>query len=362
MPRQRFFRNIDYSMVVSILLLIAVGSLAIYSATCSSGGTAFISRQITWVCIGFGVFFVMSLLDYKAFTAIAPVLYVGVLLLLGSLFIFGRARSGSTSWLSIGSFSLQPSEFAKVVLIITLTRYLVWDYEKRQTFFYIVKAWIIAGIPLALILKQPDLGTALVFIPIIFGMLYAAGARPKYLIMLIIMGIMAVPPMFMFLKEYQKARLLVFINPNIDPLGAGYNIIQSKIAIGSGGLWGKGWLLGTQNRLSFLPERHTDFIFSVIGEEFGLLGATFVLLLFGLILMSCFKAAGQARDVSGRLLVVGVMVYLATHIIINVGMTIGIMPITGLPLPLISYGGSSMIATLAALGLVESVHIRRYMF
>jgi len=362
MEKQRLIKNLDYSILVCILCLITMGCLAVYSATCTGGGTTFVSKQVTWIVLGFVMFFVFMLVDYKTLLKLAPVFYIGAILLLASLFVFGKSRSGSTSWLAVGGFSLQPSEFAKVVLIIALTKYLVWDYEKRRTFFYIVKALIIAGIPLALILKQPDLGTALVFIPIIFAMLFVAGARPRYLMTLIILGILALPLMFMFLKEYQKARLLVFINPDIDPLGAGYNIIQSKIAIGSGGMFGKGWLLGTQNRLAFLPERHTDFIFSVIGEEFGLLGGTFLLLLFVIILVASFKTAGQARDLSGRLLVTGVIVYIATHLIINVGMTIGIMPITGLPLPLISYGGSSMIATMAALALVENVHIRRFMF
>lgn len=362
MDKQRLIKNIDYSILICILCLIAMGSLAIYSATCTGGGTMFISKQLTWVVLGFVIFFVFMLVDYKTLLTLSPAFYIGAILLLASLFVFGKSRAGSYSWLSIGGFTLQPSEIAKVVLIISLTKYLVWDHDKRQTFFYVVKALIISGIPLALILKQPDLGTALVFIPIIFAMLYIAGAKPRYLITLIVLGIAVLPVMFMFLKEYQKARLLVFINPNIDPLGAGYNIIQSKIAIGSGGMFGKGWLLGTQNRLNFLPERHTDFIFSVIGEEFGLIGGTFVLLLFTVILIASFKAAGQARDLSGRLLCVGVIVYMATHIIINVGMTIGIMPITGLPLPLISYGGSSMIATMAALALVENVHIRRFMF
>jgi rod shape determining protein RodA len=336
--------------------------MAIYSSTWTGGGSAFVSRQISWVVLGCVVFFIFLIVDYKRLLTLSPAFYLGSIALLVSLFIFGKQRAGSYSWLSIGTFSLQPSEIAKVVLVISLTKYLVWDYEKRRTFFYIVKAFVIAGIPLALILKQPDLGTALVFIPIIFAMLYVAGARPRYLIMIIILGLATLPIFFMFLKEYQKARLLVFVNPDIDPLGAGYNIIQSKIAIGSGGMFGKGWLHGTQNRLNFLPERHTDFIFSVVGEEFGLIGGTFILLLFAVLLLACFKAAGQARDLSGRLLVVGVIVYLATHMIINVGMTIGIMPITGLPLPFISYGGSSMLASMAALGLVENVHIRRFMF
>ncbi|MDP8262364.1 MAG: rod shape-determining protein RodA [Candidatus Ancaeobacter aquaticus] len=362
MKRQRLFKHFDYQLLISALVLIAIGVCSIYSAAQSTCGNIFVIKQLSWAVLGIALFFAIFLIDYKLLFSFSTILYVLIIICLIALFVIGKQRAGAYSWISIGGFSVQPSEFAKVVLILAIARYLVWDNEKRNSFRYVFNTLCIAAVPLMLILKQPDLGTALVLIPIVFAMLYIAGARPSYLIVLIIIGLIALPVMFTFLKDYQKARLLVFINPNIDPLGAGYNIIQSKIAIGSGGLFGKGWLQGTQNQLNFLPERHTDFIFSVIGEEFGLLGGTIVIILFIVIIMRCFNAAKHARDLSGRLLVVGVIMYLSTHVIVNIGMTIGMMPITGLPLPLLSYGGSSMIVTMLALGIVEAVHVRRYMF
>jgi len=221
---------------------------------------------------------------------------------------------------------------------------------------------IIIGIPFVLVLLQPDLGTALLLIPIFLAMLVVSGASGKYVIGMIAAGILAAPFFWHFLREYQRQRLMVFISPNIDPLGAGYTIIQSKIAIGSGGLVGKGWLNGTQNQLNFLPERHTDFIFSVVGEEFGFLGASALVLLFFVLVKKAFVIANQTSDMYGRCIATGIGVMLAMQVIINVGMTIGLMPVVGIPLPLVSYGGSSLLATMIAIGLLLNVGMRRSTF
>jgi rod shape determining protein RodA len=217
-------------------------------------------------------------------------------------------------------------------------------------------------VPFILVLLQPDLGTALLLLPIFFAMLVVSGASGKHIAGMMIAGASAAPFFWHFLREYQRQRLLVFINPNIDPLGAGYTIIQSKIAIGSGGLVGKGWLNGTQNQLNFLPERHTDFIFSVVGEEFGFLGASALVILFFVLVKKALVIASQTSDMYGRCIATGIGVMLAMQVIINIGMTIGLMPVVGIPLPLMSYGGSSLLSTMIAIGLLLNVGMRRSTF
>jgi rod shape determining protein RodA len=216
--------------------------------------------------------------------------------------------------------------------------------------------------PFALVLLQPDLGTALLLVPVFFAMLFVGGARLKYLVIMFTMGLISMPFLWHFLRGYQKQRLMVFINPNIDPLGAGYTIIQSKIAIGSGGIFGKGWLAGTQSQLNFLPERHTDFIFSVIGEEWGLLGALGLLTVYLLISNRAFRIAALTHDMYGKLVATGIAVMISLQVIINIGMTVGLMPVVGIPLPLVSYGGSSMIATALAAALLLNIAMRRSRF
>ena len=218
------------------------------------------------------------------------------------------------------------------------------------------------SVPFILVLVQPDLGTALLLLPIFFATLFVAGARIKYLIAMVALGLGAMPFMWQILHGYQKQRLLVFLNPNIDPLGAGYTIIQSKIAIGSGGLFGKGWLSGTQSQLNFLPERHTDFIFSVVGEEWGYIGAAGLVLAYLFIVRRALTIASLTSDIYGKLIANGIAVMFAFQIIINIGMTIGLMPVVGIPLPLVSYGGSSVVATFLAIGLLLNISMRRSTF
>ena len=221
---------------------------------------------------------------------------------------------------------------------------------------------VLLAIPFGLVLLQPDLGTALLLVPIFLSIMLVAGARPRYLVGMILLGLTGLPFFWQILREYQRQRLLVFLNPNIDPLGAGYTIIQSKIAIGSGGLLGKGWTHGTQNQLNFLPERHTDFIFSVIGEEWGFLGAAALVFLYFLIIKRAFNIASLTSDLYGKSIATGVAVMLGLQVVVNIGMTVGLMPVVGVPLPLVSYGGSSLISTLVAIGLLLNVGMRRSTF
>ncbi|HQD40669.1 MAG TPA: rod shape-determining protein RodA, partial [Bacillota bacterium] len=272
----------------------------------------------------------------------------------------GREVNGAKSWLYIGPMGMQVAELAKLGVIISLAQYLS-QKEELDTWQSLFGALVMVGIPMLLILLQPDFGTAMVFVGIAFGMLYMAGARPAHLAILAAIGIFVVLPLgyFFILKPYQKMRLLIFLNPYQDARGYGYNIIQSMIAVGSGRLFGEGILQGRQGQLNFLPEHHTDFIFPVIAEESGFIGCLLVLGLFFYVLWRILHVISEARDLYSILICTGVFSMFLFHILVNIGMTIGIMPITGIPLPFISYGGSSLMANLMCVALVLNVHMRR---
>lgn len=358
-------RHMDHIVNLAVFGLITLGVMFVYSAAFDkSEGVSklFYQRQLIWAAVGMGVFLILFSWDYRSLLRLSFIVYaLGVFFLFLVLFI-GSKKLGAQRWLSIGGFAFQPSEFSKLSLILGLTAYLSIFSDRQFRFRHFLGALVIMGVPMLLILKQPDLGTALIYIPIFVVMLFTAHVPIKYLIGLISCGALVSPFFWFFLKEYQKNRLLVFIDPNKDPLGAGYNLIQSKIAVGSGGIWGKGWLSGTQNQLNFLPERHTDFIFSVIGEEFGFLGSLLVLFLFFLLIAGALNIADKAQDESGQIMASGIAAFFIAHAFINIGMTIGIMPITGLPLPFVSYGGTSLMAVLAALALLQNVYSRRFYF
>jgi len=346
--------------------LLVLGLLTLYSASFQKAqdlGISYLNRQLMWAAIGTMLAIVLVSVDYHRWLEWAYLLYGLNLLLLAVVLIAGVTRGGAQRWLSFGGFSIQPSEFAKITTILVLARYLG---SHRQMTGFSWRALFCAGIfmlvPMALILKEPNLGTSSVFIPVTLALLLVWGIRLRVLGAILGMGAVAAPFLWHGLKEYQRSRLMVFMNPNLDPLGAGYTVIQSKIAVGSGGLWGKGWFSGTQNQLNFLPERHTDFIFSIVGEEWGFFGTTVCLALFAVIFYRGILIATQTRDPFGRLLIVGLVTMLWFHVMVNVGMTMGLMPVVGLPLPFLSYGGSWTLTCLVAVGIILSVGVRRPLY
>jgi rod shape determining protein RodA len=361
------WRHIDIALLSSVAALAALGVLMVFSATRSKGAfetvdTTFLRKQGLFVVVGSAVMAVTALIDYRRFRDFAWVIYGGAVLLLAVVVSpLGSSSKGAQAWFQVGSFQLQPSEIAKLALIIGLaafTSQFQGDLDLRRLF----AALLLAGMPLGLIMLQPDLGTGLVFVAITMGLLLVAGARGRHIAALTIVGVVGV--VFVLnsgmLETYQKDRLTTFLNQDSETRGAAYNLAQSKIAIASGALAGKGLFHGTQTKLDYVPEQHTDFIFTVVGEELGFLGSATVLTLFAVITWRTWRTAQLARDPFGSYVCVGVLAMFVFQIFENVGMTMGIMPITGIPLPFLSYGGSSTLAEFAAMGLVLNVHMRRF--
>lgn len=363
--QDRKYRDFDAALLGVVFLIFAVGLASINSATQAKNlpfAESYILRQLNWLAAGLMLLFVAVRLSYQKFVDFSYFLYAVNLVLLALVLVLGHARLGAQRWFTIGSFAFQPSEFMKLSFILALANYVGQRKGAMEDLKSLVVPCALLGAPFVLVLLQPDLGTALLLVPVFFAMLLAGGARAKHIVGMMLIGLAGMPVFWHFLRDYQKQRLLVFLNPNIDPLGAGYTIIQSRIAVGSGGLWGKGWLAGTQNQLNFLPERHTDFIFSVIGEEWGFLGAAVLVLLYFIIVQKAFTIADLTSDRFGKLIATGIGVLLGFQVVINIGMTIGLMPVVGIPLPLVSYGGSSLLATLVAIGLLLNVFMRRSTF
>lgn len=353
-------KKLNRILLVTVLLLSIIGILMIYSATNNIEYSYFYHnsylRQLFWILIGFIVMFIISKVNYVVWIEISYKLYFFALFLLVLLFIVGKSKFGGLRWFHLGPFSFQPSEFCKVVLILSLTRFIVDNKGKIELIYGLLKTFLMIAIPLVLIVIQPDLGTALIFIPVCFFVLLVGGVRVKYLICSFLSLLILSPLFWHLLKDYQKRRLISFINPESDPLGSGYSIIQSKIAIGSGGIFGKGFLKGTQSQLNFLPEHHTDFIFSVIGEELGLIGVSIVLFLYYLFIMEGVKIAICAKDKAGKILATGVVFMFAIQIFVNIGMTLGLLPIVGIPLPFLSYGGSAFLFSMILVGILLNIH------
>jgi rod shape determining protein RodA len=361
----KFNRDFDKSLVIAMFVIFAIGLLTLHSSTAARAlelNESFTAKQSMWMASGLLLFFVIIRVSYQRFVDISYVIYAVNVMLLLLVLILGRARLGAQRWFAIGSFTFQPSEFIKLSLMLALANYIGSRRGAMDGLKSLVVPCALLGIPFVLVLLQPDLGTALLLLPIFFSMLLIGGAKPRYLAGMIGIGVAALPFFWHFLRSYQKSRLMVFLNPNVDPLGAGYTIIQSKIAVGSGGLLGKGYHAGTQNQLNFLPERHTDFIFSVIGEEWGFVGAIFLVFCYFFIVRKAYATASLTTDMYGKTIACGIGTMLAMQVVINVGMTIGMMPVVGIPLPLVSYGGSSLITTLAAIGLLLNVGMRRSTF
>lgn len=332
-------------------MLAVLGLLTVFSAHADW------PRQIAWVGLGAAAYVAVAAFDYRRLLAFAPALYVGMLLILGAVHLAGHSALGARRWLSIAGFPLEPSEISKLILLVVLAAFLT-RYE-RGSWRALAGTVILTAAPAYLVLTQPDLGTTIVLGAVSVGMLFLAGARPPQLIAVGAAAAAALPVLPHLLHGYQRRRLEIFLDPNQDPLGAGYNLLQARIAVGSGGLFGQGWLHGLQGQLGFVPERATDFVFATFAEEFGLLGSLVLLTIFGTLLIRVLRTAAGAPDRFGELLAGGVFVMLFVQVIENVGMNVGLLPIAGIPLPLISYGGSATITSLAGLGLVQSVSLRR---
>jgi rod shape determining protein RodA len=363
MLNRRLLKNLDYTMITVTVLIILVSLVIIGSAThINSPGEDrywYVERQGIFAIVNVLLIFLLLHFDYLSLQRMGNTLYIINLVMLLAVMFIGHSALGAQRWIQIGPISLQPSEFSKLIMIISLANVLDKRWGKLNTRREIVPVFLYVGIPFLLVLKQPDLGTSLVFIAILFGMIFIAGISMRHLAIMFCGGIAAMPVFWHFLKDYQKMRLTVFLDPTVDPLGSGYHIIQSKIAIGSGMLFGKGLFGGTQSQLNFLPENHTDFIFAVIGEELGFIGAVAVLLLYFLLLYRSIKIAGGARDNFGTLLATGITAMLTFHVLVNVGMTAGIMPVTGIPLPLMSYGVSSLTTNMTSIGILLNIYMRR---
>ncbi len=357
------FKNIYWSLFIIPFTLSLIGIAFIYSASSNVPDSNFALRQLLWLFIGVVGMIVCLIWGYKFFLNTSYLFYGGALLLLFAVWLVGSERSGAQRWLEFGAFQLQPSELAKLATIMMLAKFLGNRKVGQGQFFTVAAAFGLVLVPWIFIVIQPDLGTALIFVPILFCMLFIWGSRLRYLLVPAFMAIASVPFIWNFLlRDYQKRRLLVFINPNIDPLGSGYTAIQSRIAVGSGQFFGKGWMQGTQNKLSFIPEHHTDFIFSVIGEEWGFIGALVLIGLFIIFIWRAIDMMHLTTDSSAKFLGTGIIAMFFFHVLVNVGMTVGMMPITGLPLPFISYGGSSLLTNFFSVGLLLSIYRERSIF
>jgi len=438
MLRKGEIYKIDYLLVVTVILTAVIGILMVYSAgfdPVDKVNSGLYKKQVIWFLVGFAVMIALTFLNYKQLGDYSLYIYGFFILLLLLTFVVGKPIRNTRAWISFGAFSLQPSEFMKLGVIILLSKYLELRERDIRDFKELLVPSVVTLVPILVILLQPDFGTAMIFIPLLFTLLFVGGADVTHLLSIIsIAAIALLVPMIItyrewvgdessnlllnffrdyrlllmvsgvllaaavtakalhffflkkyyrrvyipativslglffsvaishFLKDYQKKRILVFLNPDLDPHGSGYNIIQSKIAIGSGGLTGKGFLNGSQSQLGFLPEKSSDFIFSVVAEEWGFLGSVFLLVLLGIIVFRAIQISFQAKDKFGALLAGGIASLFFFHILINIGMVLGIMPVTGIPLSFVSYGGSNLIMSMACVGVLINIRMRKLVY
>ena len=361
---RRLFFNFDWTLLLLVLAISFIGLLNIYSTGYSLDNyrqeTLYI-KQAQWIIIGLILMGIVICIDYRFISQFAYVFYAISIILLLVVSLYGYTTHGSQRWIVIGGFFFQPSELVKLTIIIALAKYfddhmIERSYKLRELFvpFFIVL------IPVLLILKQPDLGTALMLLLIVLSIIFFIGIKWRSLFMAIACGGMLIPISWLLLKDYQKERIMTFLDPESDPLGSGYHIIQSIIAVGSGGIFGKGYLKGTQTQLKFLPVQQTDFVFSVFAEEWGFLGGVILMIMFVVLILWCLKIALHSRDLSGMLISFGVTMLIFWEVFINIGMVLGMLPVVGIPLPFLSYGGSSMVVLMIATGLLLNVSMRRF--
>jgi rod shape determining protein RodA len=360
MLERPWYVSLNYPLAAAAIGLTAFGLIAIRSATLHApDARGDFAHQIAYFVVGIGAMAVLTFTDYHVWQRFSKPIYVATLIMLAAVKFAGHTALGGQRWISFGPVVFQPSEPAKLLVIFALAAILANPKRTYKKWWEVLMPIAAAGVPALLVLLQPDLGTALVLVAILTAMLFFALPRLTqfFVYAMLVVGGAALSPLF--LHDYQRQRLLVFLNPNHDPQGAGWSLIQSKIAVGSGQLFGKGLYNGTQTQLGFVPEHATDFIFTVVGEEFGFLGSILLLALYALLLGMGMLALGAAKDRFGLLVAAGIVAMFAFHILVNVGMTVGIMPVTGIPLPLISYGGSSLVTCLASVGVLLNIHLRR---
>lgn len=352
----------DWSLFLAVLTTCGLSLLTIYSATMENPDLAGLaSRQMFWVGVGMVALLVMLAVDYHTLAEFTPVIYGAAVLALVYLLFFGRVIAGTKGWLELGPMNVQPAEFVKVALILAVGTYAAATGGHKLGWGSLATLALLGGVPLLLILKQPDLGTAATLLPVLLVIVFVAGIKVRVLVILAVILALALPvAWYTVFKDYQKERILTFVNPERDPSGAGYQIRQSKIAVGSGGLTGQGLFKGSQSKLQFLPAQQTDFIFAVVAEESGFVGAGGLVGLYLFMTLRCLATARLARDKLGRYLALAFGTAFGCQSLVNLGMMVGLVPIVGIPLPLMSYGGSSMVATLMGFGLVLNVNMRRF--
>lgn len=357
----RSFRDLDWPLMIIVVALCALGVLQIFSATLDTVWKDTWWKQIVYILAGFLLLWLVTFIDYHTLLSQVPLLYgLAVATLVVTLFA-GKLVFGSRRWIPLGAgFHFQVSEFTKVVLVLLVARYLSELKSERLEGRDLWKLIGLIGLPMALVMRQPDLGTSLTYIPILASGVFLAGLRWRYLAVMILATALVLPVGWVLLKDYQRARLVTFLDPAQDPRGSGYQVIQSRIAVGSGGMWGKGVTRGSQTQLRFLPVPHTDFIFSAFAEEHGFVGVVVALGLYFLLLMQIVQNAQTAPDRAGMFVCMGICSLVLFHLLVNVGMVVGRMPVTGIPLPLMSYGGSSILSMFLMLGLVNNVRLRSF--
>ncbi|MEM9290414.1 MAG: rod shape-determining protein RodA [Acidobacteriota bacterium] len=356
----RHLTSADWALLVASVSIAVIGVATVHSAS-SELAVNLLPRQALWVGLGLIAMVVFWAVDYGDLMARATWLYVFGLALLVAVWLFGYEAGGAQSRLALGPISIQPSELAKLTTALLLARYLAGVRERYLALRHLFVAGLIVAVPVVMVAMEPDFGSAAMFLPMTAGMVLVAGIRPRLLITTALLGAVIAAGVWTFAtKPYQQQRVLTFLNPDSDPLGAGYQVRQSKIAVGSGGFWGQGYRQGTQSQLRFLPARHTDFVFAVLAEEWGFAGVFAIFVLYSVLLAGAVQMALAARDRAGLLLMTGLLSLLGFHLLYNTAMVVGLVPITGIPLPFLSYGGSFTLSCFAMMGLFLSVHHRRY--
>jgi rod shape determining protein RodA len=364
---RRLIKNFDWAMLSITVVLVLIGIVTIYSATrplSAEEHPAFYIKQASWLILGIAALFLTVTFDYVWLNRFSLYLYIMGIVLLLSVFVIGKTGMGAQRWLSFGPISFQPSEFFKLIYIIMLSKYLSIKESPINASVFFRTFFLIAFLPFILLIKQPDLGTALIILIIFVSLVLIKGLNKKVLILFVIIGVISLPFLGNIiwggLKDYQKSRLVAFMEPQVDPTGIGYHLNQSKITVGSGKFFGKGYMQGTQGPFRFLPEKHTDFVFAIFAEEWGFLGSILLLFLYLILILRGLDTTSKAKDDFGRFLALGITLMFSIYFFVNVGMTLGIMPVVGIPLPFMSYGGTALLSNLISLGILINIRTRRF--